>query len=314
MVTRNLLRSAIISSLLLLFCASGVRPTHAASGSISVQPISGSYSNGETFEASIRVDGGGEALNASKASISVSEGLSVVGVTLGDCGFAFVTTPSLSSLSYAGVILGGSVNSCTVYTLKLKVVSGTNGYIFISDGSIKAFSDSIELISKVINSSYSFTGSSSNNSVASQPSPTQPPLVSDKNGMKYYTLIYGVTSNEEAKSKMKVILDAALPSQIIVIPSLDKNDPNVLTAVFDNVEEGVHTVGVYDDEKPVSQEVVNIEGQNREVSLGVAPQPSASLIWYVLAGVITIIILSIIVIGIVFLISKRRQGQLQFNP
>lgn len=282
-----------------------------ASGTISVQPLSGSYSNGETFDVSIRVDGGGTALNASKANVAVSESLQVENVILGDCGFAFVTTPSITSLSYAGVILGGSVNSCTVYRLKLKVISGSNGFVFISDGSIKSYDNSEEIFSKVNNSSYSFEGTTQAISSDFKPSPTQAPIISNSNGSKYYTLIYGVTPPGKSQvENLKVVLDQDQPNEIIVVPAPSSQDPTIFTAVFDNVEAGVHTIDVLENEESISQEVVNIEGQDREISLGVAPKPSTSILWYALAGIVLLVVVSIGVIATVFILKKRKLGQL----
>ena len=311
MVTKRiaaLFRAGLISLFFVLFFPFN---SYAAAGSISVEPVSGNYSSGQTFQAALKIDGGGRPLNAAKANISVSEGLQIESLTLGDCGFAFVTTPSKNSPSFAGVILGGSENSCTVYTMQLKVVGGSNGFVYIADGSIKAYDNSEEIFAKSNNSSYSFKGTSSTRSVLANATPTQAPLVSDANGEKFYTLLYGIIPEGKSNGEnLKVILDEGQPTQMIVVPSPSSDDPNVLTAVFDNVSEGVHTLEVFDKDNSISEEIVNVEGQNREISLGVAPKPSSSMLMYALAGLIIVTVLSVLIVGIVFILRKKRQGQL----
>ena len=274
-------------------------PSHAASGSITVIPQEGDFLNGEKFQAQIKIDGGGTRFNAAKANVSVSENLRVEGVTLGDCGFAYVDTPSLSSLSFAGVILGNSSQSCTAYTLSLRVTGANNGFVFISDGSIKSYDGAKEILEKIQNSSYSFPSSSVQEE--SVITPTQQPLVSS-NGQRMYTLVYSISSDKVSDVKnLDVILDQNLPTQMAGQLVQSPTDSTVYFAIFDNVVEGVHTVDVLAGSEKLSSEIVNVEGDSREISLGVSPRHEAvsMLVWMLLA-VGLIVVVSAIILGYLF--------------
>lgn len=285
---------------------------YAASGTISVVPAKGTFQNGQTITAAIRIDGGGTAFNAAKANVAVSQNLAVQGLTLGDCDFALVKTPSESSLDFAGVILGGSVDSCTIYTLNLKVQSSGTGFVYISDGSIKSYKGAQELLSTINNSSYTFSGTSGySNSIVSilTPTPTQPPLAL-ANGIKLYTLVYNIsTPGRTPSANMKVTLDQGKPDEMVTTPQPNSNDPSVLAAIFDNVPQGVHSITVLDNDKPVSNQIVNLDGQNREITLGVTPKSFAgSLFWYITIAVILIVIITGGIFAYMMIWKKNHPG------
>lgn len=276
--------------------------SYSAGGTISVVPPSGTFADGEKFQAQIRIDGGGTAFNAAKASVNVSENLIIEGVTLGDCGFAFVDTPSVSTLSFAGVILGESATSCNAYSIVLRVSGSNNGYVFISEGSIKAYNGAAEILDKLSNSSYTFVPSTGNNNLTVlKVTPTQQPLMSNE-GQKMYRLIYSIPSDKSSQAiNLSVVLDLSLPTQMIASISPLPSDPLVLAAVFDNVSEGVHTVDILDGSSKVSSEIVNVEGESREISLGVTPKKTTStLLMAIIIAVGVIVLISASVIGFVF--------------
>ncbi len=282
--------------------------SEAAGGSISVIPQSGKFVSGQKFQAQIKIDGGGTRFNAAKANISVSDNLRVEGVTLGDCGFAFVDTPSTSSLSFAGVILGDSSLSCTAYTISLRVIGPNSGSVFVTDGSLKSYDGAQEILENVVNSNYTFPSSGDSNT-AMQVTPTQQPLISSS-GEKMYTLVYTVPSEKESDVKdLSVVLDANLPTQMTSEIAPLPSDPTVFGAIFDNVPEGVHTVDVLSGSEKVSSEIVNVEGESREISLGVAPKPSTTpllMIALVAVGLITLI--SALILGYIFYKKKIRNN------
>lgn len=287
--------------------------SYAASGTISVVPASGTYQKGQIFTAAIKVDGGGTKFNAAKASVAVSQNLSVQSVTLGDCDFAFVNTPSIGSLAFAGVILGGSTDNCTVYTMNLKATNSGTGFVFLSDGSIRSYKGAEELLSKMNNSSYVFddatAGGNSGNSVAAAPTPTQAPLTL-ADGTKLYTLVYNIDSLDKNASSLQVALDPGTPAQMLTTPSQSKDNPTLFAAIFENVPQGVHAITVLDNEKPVSKQIVNIAGQNREITLGVTPNAggAGSLLWYVIIAVVMLIALTVGILGYVIMWRKRHPG------
>ncbi len=287
--------------------------SYAASGTISVVPATGNYQKGQIFTAAIKINGGGTKFNASKANVAVSQNLTVQSVTLGDCDFAFVNTPSMGSLAFAGVILGGSADDCVVYTMNLKANSSGTGFVFLSDGSIRSYRGAEELLSKVNNSSYVFddatAGNSGGTTVAAVPSPTQAPLTL-ANGTKLYTLVYNIDSVDKKATSLQVALDPGTPNQMLATPSQSKDDPSVYAAIFENVPQGVHSITVLDDEKPVSKQIVNIAGQNREITVGVTPNAggTGSLFWYIVLAIVAIVLLTVGVLGYVIMWRKRHPG------
>jgi len=287
-----------------------VTNSYAASGSISVIPASGTYQSGQTFSAAIKIDGGGEKFNAAKASVATSQNLTVQSVTLGDCDFALVSTPSIGSLAFAGVILGGSSDDCVVYKMNLKATSSGTGFVFLSDGSIKSYKGAEELLSKVNNSSYVFddatAGNSSVNTAAVTPNPTQAPLAL-ANGTKLYTLIYNIESVDDKTSSLQVALDPGTPTQMLATPLQSKNDPSLYAVIFENVPQGVHAITVLDDEKPISKQIVNISGQNREITVRVTPNAGGTgpLFWYIVIAIVAIVLLTVGVLGYVIVWRKR---------
>lgn len=263
--------------------------SYAASGSISVIPASGTYDKGQTFTVAIKIDGGGTKFNAAKSNVAVSQNLTVDSVTLGNCDFALVNTPTVGSLSFAGVILGGSTDSCTIYTMNLKATSGGTGFVFLSDGSIKSYKGATEILQNLNNSSYVFNqpeGSTNQNSTVAAPTPTQPPITL-ANGTKLYTLVYNIdTVSKNNQPNMKVTLDPGTPNEMLSTPTQSKEDPTVYSAIFENVPQGVHALTVFEGENPVSKQVVNIAGTNREITVGVTPKEAGAgslVMWIILA-------------------------------
>lgn len=267
----------------------------AASGSMSVIPKSGQYKIGDLIEASIHIDGAGTAFNAAKANIAVSQNLKIENLTLGDCGFAFIQTPTVNSPRFTGVLLGSSKNSCNVMTLTLKVTGPNNAFVYISDGSIKAYKGAGELLNNVVNSSYTIASNSQNQGLVSdiQASPTQPPL-SSTTGEKMYSLTYTISADTSKASDLTVVLDPNTPSEMDTSPApATLVDKTILSAVFDNVPEGVHTIEVRDKGNVVSSEVITLNGDNRDISLGVKPShPVFSLFNIAVTALILIFLIS----------------------
>lgn len=297
----------IVFSISFLILPFFVNIANAASGSISVVPKNGSYSIGDTFEVNIKVDGGGEAFNAVKANVSISENLKIQRLTLGDCGFAFVQTPTVSSPSFAGVILGGSKNSCTVYSISLIVTAPNNAFVYLSDGSIKSYNGANEIMNKVENSSYTVSSSSQGNEkTLTAVEPTHPPITS-ADGEKMYSLVYTISADPSKSSDIVVVLDPNLPTQMQSQVSPALQDRTVLSAVFDNVDEGVHTIEVREGGNILSSEVVNLSGDNREINLGVQPKnPPVNLLVVAVAALGIIILLASLVLGYVYYMKKRQ--------
>lgn len=309
MVIRNFVPTLLFFLAVFIFLSlSLASKSNASEGSISVIPKNGSYLTGESFEADVEINGGGTAFNAAKADVSVSENLKIERLTLGNCGFAFVDTPTIYAPSFVGVILGGSKTSCILYTMTLRVIGQNSGFVFISDASLKSYAGAQEILQSVNNSSYTFGGSAGNMEAFTRVEPTQAPLV-NKDGEKVYTLVYTIESNNNTSS-LSVLLDPDLPTQIQsdVKPLLQ--DSSILAAVFENVPEGVHTIEVKNSGRTVSSEVVNVEGDNREINLGVQPKTSLFTLGNIaLFAIGMVILIAVGVIGYIFYWKKRHPAE-----
>lgn len=295
-------RLVILFGILGILLCNYTSSAYAANGTIEVNPKNGSYQNGEIITSTIIINGGGENFNAAEASVAVSSNLSVQNLVLGDCDFAFVKTPSIQSLSFAGVILGGNTSSCTLYTVTLKPLMGESGYIFISDASIKSYNGAQELLKNVINSSYTFNtaGQATANSVVV---PTESPAMT--NGLNYYTVVYNFSKDKtDENPAYEVILDPEKTERIVVIPSPIPVSPNVLSAVFPNVVEGVHTIAVEKDGQELKKDIINVEGTNKQITLGVDASDQRSFMWYLFAVIPIIIIITIVVFAVI--VIKRK--------
>ncbi len=287
----------------------------AAGGSISVSPDSGSHSVGQIFTVSIVIEGGGQEFNAAKATLKVSPALYTQNLTIGDCGFAFVKVPTKTDPSFAGVILGGSVKNCSLYTLELKAVRPETGVITFSDASIKSYKGASEILSSIKNGSYSInqTSSAININTLSEPNPTTPPIMNSQQ-IRLYNIVYNASLPKNVSaSKVLVTLDPALPSAITVSPALKPGIPKTITVTFQNVTEGIHTVNTTLNNKILSSQVINVSGDNRNLEFGVSTKPTLPVwIWYALS--VIILALAGILGVLVFRLYRRRSNKQTRSP
>lgn len=272
----------------------------AANGSISLNPQSGSYAVGSIFSANIKISGGGTPFNAAKATVLTSQTLTVTNLTIGDCGFAFVKTPTIDDISFAGVILGDSIRSCTLYSLKIKAVNPGTAYILLSDASIKSYNDALELISSVQSGNYTFNTTSSTNSVSVfQPTVTQAPSL-DPNGNKLYDVFYSVTlPNNIPPSEVTTTLDSIVPTQTTIATSSQDNS-KILKITFNNIPQGVHKITSVYRNQPIANQIVTISGNNKNLVFGTSTIKEKNqhqyLIWY---AFIALLIISLSVVGVI---------------
>lgn len=297
-------------TVLFLFTATS---TFATNGTISVTPGTGNYANGQLFSIAIKIDGEGTSFNAAKATVTTSSTINIQGLSLGDCGFAFVKTPTKGDPSFAGVILGGSTKNCIVFTLQLKAVRLGTGNVTISDASIKSYSGANELLSSIKGGSYIIAeASSSTVTTSSELTPTQAPLLA-ANGIKQYDISYTVSlPNNIPVSEVSVILDPELPDKMTAILAQIPDNPATIIATFQDVPEGVHTITTFHKNKPLSTQIVNVTGANRNLEFGItAKRASPIWIWYVLTAVI---IGGIGIAGLVTYLFYRKKISQKTNP
>ncbi len=98
---------------------------------------------GDQFVLKVSVDSGGDSVNAISGTISVGDGLSILGVT-NDGGLVplWIEAPSVSSdggeISFAGIIPGGFEGLYELFTLMLSAGAGDNGEISLHEVEARA--------------------------------------------------------------------------------------------------------------------------------------------------------------------------------
>lgn len=252
----------------------------ASSGALRINPQLGNFQTGQTFDVNVTVDGGGDIFNAAEATVVISPSIQVKNITFGDCGFAFVKTPTPANVSFAGVILGGSASSCTVYTVTVQAVSAGVGGITFVNGSIKSYKGAQEILSTTANAAYTLTGT---NLPLSPTTPTSPPSI-DTSGVKLYTLVVTITPPKNVPlATLKVFLDPNTPGQKVVTA---KDQSFAHPVVFTKVVQGVHTIATFSNTTPLNKQIAVVGGTNGTLTLGISThQTQAPWLWYVVAGI-----------------------------
>lgn len=129
----------------------------AKSATIVAAPSSGTYKIGDIIPMTVTINGGGQAFNAAQSTVALSSNLQITALTPGNCNFQYVMAPTTQNASFVGAILATSSQSCTIYTLSLKVLSSGTGTVTFSNNSIKSYATSSELFSTVVNPSLTLT-------------------------------------------------------------------------------------------------------------------------------------------------------------
>jgi hypothetical protein len=139
--------------------------------SIAAFPSSSTVTVGTPFTVDVAINAG-QAFNAAQATVAVSPNLAITSLSnpsSNACNFNYTQIPTTSNPSFAGAIFGTStVSNCTVYRMSLTPTSTGTGTVTLSNGSIKSYADSTELLSNggLQNGSFTIT--------AASPTPTPP--------------------------------------------------------------------------------------------------------------------------------------------
>ena len=275
-LTKKIIYSSFFFTLILfVFIMLGLKNAGSAdAASIFPSPDKGNYSVGQTFTTSIVVDGEGTAFNAAKVSIAPSKNIQIQDITLGDCDFAFVNTPTVNNLSFTGVILGGLSTKCTVYTLTLKALGLGQEYLSLSNGSVKAYKKSSEILSSLKNGVYTISGSSN----AQVNSASGVGELAERSGKSQTT--------EGTGNDYKVILGvknedgSPLPGAMVVLVSQESKEYRELSDAqgiveFSNIPKGIYKVKTVFKDGKISEKVLNIDGANKTIALGVQAKKNA---------------------------------------
>lgn len=157
------------------FVGATLSSAEAATATISVSPASGTLVVNSPTSIAVTVHGGGTAFNAAEVTASVSSRLTVTGLTPGNCNFTYTQTPTTANPSFAGAMLSASSTSCTVYTLSVMPGSVGSGTITLSNGSVKSFASSSEILSSLQSGSYIISAPTATPTNAPTATPTLAP-------------------------------------------------------------------------------------------------------------------------------------------
>jgi len=278
----------------------GIPVAFAANTIMSVNPNSGSYTVGGPVRVDLIIDGHGDTFNAAQATTTLSNNLLLTDLTLGDCNFSFVETPTTSSPAFTGVLLGGSSQKCTVYTLTIMPISTGTGTVMLSNAKVKEYKTAQDILASLQNGNYSLNPST-NGATSISIAPTivnnqQNPLQGTTTA-SYSLSIKAVDNDNTPLSAATVVLDPPQSAQTVqtgntTAPALQTatTDQNGI-AQFTNVSKGVHTVVVQQNNTQVAKTVLNVNGTNHTMSLGVKAQKQPR-------NLTLIIISTILVVGV----------------
>lgn len=298
----------VISIVLLLtvLMMASARAAFAAGANIAVNPAAKNVTVNEVFPVDIVIDGAGRPFVGAQATVGISSNLVVQELTLGDCNFAFVTTPATSNPSFAGAILGGQSTKCTVATIKLKAQSAGNASITFKNVVIGAKDTTNQMLDFIQNGAYVVSATPNTQTIKVTPLPqtTLPPnyaplpvrairdltnsnqlLQPDNNAssaggakpvvnqLSQYTLRIRVT-DQLGQSLVGALVRLFSQPQT----STTNHDGSV---EFLHVEPGVHHIVVEHQNKQIAEETINVTGNSAVLAFTVkqavvktpAPEP-----------------------------------------
>lgn len=149
-------------------------------GTISVNPASGSYVSNQNFSVTVAINGGGAAFDAAEATVTLSSNLSIQSISApasNPCNLSYVVSPSTSNPSFAGALLASQSTGCNLYTMNLRPIGGT-GTITITNGSIKSAVTSAEIFGSAQNGTYTINAPTSTPTLTPTPTFTPTPTPS----------------------------------------------------------------------------------------------------------------------------------------
>jgi hypothetical protein len=253
---RNIL--TVVAANLLCVLTLNVQTALAANATMSVSPQTGSY--GAPFTASIVIDGHGDRVNAAQATISVSSGVVIRDLVLGDCNFSFLHTPTTQDPSFAGVILKGSTTKCTVYRAMLVPVAKGQASLSLSKTSVRRYGDAAEVLSSTKNGVYTVTAVSAGDKSSVLSSKTAKPT---ENGL--YTVVLKVlTGDNRPVTGADVILSAVAKKHEQKVRT-----DNMGTVHLPDLEAGVYDATVIKDNAKVGESIINVKGTSHVLTLGI---------------------------------------------
>lgn len=279
----------IRSILLILFCVvffvlwGSLEQTQAAGpATMTVEPAAATHQVGQSFTASIRINGNGSPFIVAEATVAVTPNLEIEDLTFGDCSFTFIKTPTVQNPSFTGGIPGGSSEGCTVYTMTLRPISPGNGAITLSNGAVKSSTDASELLSSYQNATYLLTTSASNN----VPPPLQPAVVQSNPESNpgpqtstqsqpaggYTVLVSILGENGKAAEGDSIVLYSGESGTVVATAQTDENGQVILAGI----EPGTYNIVVARGTEKVAEQIITVSGENPEMKFTLKTTKSLS--------------------------------------
>lgn len=236
--------------------SSFVQRAQAAGSTMTVSPSSGTFD--KQFTVDLVIDGHGDKFNAAQATVALSQSLAIKDLSLGNCNFSFLHTPTVQNPSFAGVVISTYSTKCTAYTLTLVPVAKGNGTITLSKASVKRYGDASEILSSTGNGSYSLT----NALKAPEVLGTQMKNTSKEGLYTLYLKVYSSGTTPVANAN------------VILSTVSSKNQQQETTdasgfAHFSNLQEGVYDAVVKEGTNKVGETIVNVSGPNHVLSFSI---------------------------------------------
>lgn len=268
-------------------CLSVATLVSAASSSITIESSTSSVKVGDVFTIDVLLDSSGEAFNAAQATITLSSTLLAEKITLGDCNFAYVTTPSLSNPSFAGAILGDKSTHCRLYTLQLKAVASGTGTVSVRDASMKSYKDSRELFPTITDGSVSIARSAI-------PEMTVAPQSRSGKNLTAYQVQLSILDKKG---------NPVAGAQVQLLPEYSLKSTEATGVVsFSDVSQGAHQIIVKKDNRLISSTIITVSGETPVLVMNLQEQPEKGL---GTSGIIIVcLVLIMIILSLVYVILK----------
>lgn len=276
----------------------------AANTVMGVTPYSGTYTVGTPVNVDLVINGHGDTFNAAQATVALSNNLNLTGLTLGDCNFSYVKTPSVSNPAFVGVMLGSSSQKCTVYTLNILPLSTGTGTITLSNAAVKKYKTAQDALASLQNGSFTINPAS-NGTTSVSVSPTI--VVIEPNPSSSYSLtVKAVNADNTPLAGVTVTLDGRQvepgnntdSAPALQTATADKDG----IARFPDIPQGIHTVVVQHDSKQLAKTIFNVDGANHAMTLGIKSQEQPLDLTIIILG-------TILVLGIIFFLIKIFKGR-----
>lgn len=241
-----------------------VKTSFAASTTIGFSPDKGSF--GKPFSVDLVIDGHGDKFNATQATVTPSSNLAIKDLSLGDCNFSFLKTPTIQNPSFAGIIISTYANKCTAYTLTLVPVKKGTATILLSKGSVKRYGDAANILSSINDASYNLTAALKDPQVLG----TQ-----TLQNNRYAVNLTILNSENTPASDVTVTLNSVSNKN-----NQTKNTDPSGKVQFTNIKKGIYEAIVMKNNTKIGANIINVSGTNHVLALSInlAAQKNNSLL------------------------------------